>query len=832
MAQTIKFITEYGIETVGLISISSGTATEPGLYFVGDDNTGFFSPAANTIALSTDGTERLRISSAGAIGLAGANYGTSGQVLTSGGSGAAASWTTPTMGTVTSVNVSGGSTGLTTSGGAITSSGTITLGGTLAVASGGTGQTTANAALNALLPNQTNNSGKYLTSDGTNTSWSAITSVSNLADSTTLGISNAAVSLTGFTSTSSGGAPMTVAAGSTSAGNGNSLTLVGGAAASINTGGAVVIRSGDTGGGGGAAGSVTVHADSSYGGGAVTVRGGDSGGNGSIGPVAGGGTLTLRGGDSTNGSTGSNPGNVVIRAGNAAATASGGSVTISGGTGPAGGGALIFQTAATSSLTERLRISKDGAWGLAGANYGTSGQVLTSNGSGSAPTWQDAGTASSASTLSSSRNFSISGDGSAPAVSFNGSADVGLSLTLANTAVTAGSYGSATEAPTFTVDSKGRLTAAGSVTVTPSFSSITSKPTSLTGYGITDAYTKTEVDSLVTGLDFKQSVRVATTANITLSGTQTIDGVAVVAGDRVLVKNQTTASENGIYVVASGSWSRSDDADNTPGSEVTSGMFTFADSGTVNANSGWVLATTGIITLGTTSLSFTQFNGLAQITPGAGLTKTGNQIDVGGTADRITVGADSIDIASTYVGQSSITTVGTISSGTWAGSAVGVAYGGTGATTASAAFNALAPSQTGNSGRYLTSDGTNTSWANPFGSTVSFGARYDELSTSVTAGASTTIDCSLGNNFVLSMAASITTLTLSNVPASGRVFGLTLYVTQDATGSRTITWPAAVKWPSGTAPTLTTTANKIDVLSLITYDGGTSWLGFVAGQNF
>lgn len=195
-----------------------------------------------------------------------------------------------------------------------------------------------------------------------------------------------------------------------------------------------------------------------------------------------------------------------------------------------------------------------------------------------------------------------------------------------------------------------------------------------------DAATKSYVDAVSQGLDVKASVKATTTGAITLSGEQTIDGVSVLAGDRVLVKDQATASTNGIYVVASGAWARSDDADTS--AKVTAGMFTFVEQGTVNADSGWVLVTDGPVDLGTTSLSFNQFSGAGQVDAGDGLTKSGNTLNVGGTADRITVGADAVDIASTYVGQSSITTVGTISTGTWEGTEVDVAHGGTGGTTA------------------------------------------------------------------------------------------------------------------------------------------------------
>ena len=90
-----------------------------------------------------------------------------------------------------------------------------------------------------------------------------------------------------------------------------------------------------------------------------------------------------------------------------------------------------------------------------------------------------------------------------------------------------------------------------------------------------DAVTKSYADALTSGLDVKESCKVATTANITLSGTQTIDGVAVSADERVLVKDQSTGSQNGIYLCKSGSWSRASDFDSD--TEVTSGAFTFVE---------------------------------------------------------------------------------------------------------------------------------------------------------------------------------------------------------------------------------------------------------------
>jgi len=234
-------------------------------------------------------------------------------------------------------------------------------------------------------------------------------------------------------------------------------------------------------------------------------------------------------------------------------------------------------------------------------------------------------TSGSAASLTNTRSIAITGD-AAWAVNFNGSANASAILTLSASGVAVGTYRSVT------VNAKGLVTAG-------------TNPTTISGYGITDAYTKTEVDGLITGLDFRASVRVVSTSNITLSATQTIDGVSVVVGDRVLVAGQTTASQNGIYVVSAGAWVRSSDADNTPANEVTAGMYTFVSEGTTYADSGWVLTTNDNIVLGTTELVFTQFNGLGQITAGNGLTKTGNVINAVGTAGRIIANADTIDLA-------------------------------------------------------------------------------------------------------------------------------------------------------------------------------------------
>lgn len=224
-----------------------------------------------------------------------------------------------------------------------------------------------------------------------------------------------------------------------------------------------------------------------------------------------------------------------------------------------------------------------------------------------------------------------------------------------------------------------------------------------------DAANKLYVDSVATGLDLKASCRVASTVNVTLAGSapNTVDGVTLAATDRVLVKNQTTQSQNGVYVVsilgtgANGTWNRATDMDAT--AEVTPGAFTFVEEGTVNGNTGWVLTTDAPITLGTTALVFTQFSGAGEYTWGAGLAGTGTTVDVGGTANRITVGTDTVDIAATYVGQASITTLGTVTTGVWNGTPVPVVYGGTGGSGSSQARTNLAvPGYYTNSGSHGT----------------------------------------------------------------------------------------------------------------------------------
>lgn len=150
----------------------------------------------------------------------------------------------------------------------------------------------------------------------------------------------------------------------------------------------------------------------------------------------------------------------------------------------------------------------------------------------------------------------------------------------------------------------------GTVAMTGSLNMGSQKITALqTATNNDEAVNLGQLNSIISGLntlfDNKASVRAATTANITLSGTQTIDGVALIAGDRVLVKNQTTGADNGIYVVAVGAWSRATDMD--VWSEVP-GAVTVVEEGTTLADSFWFVTSNQGGTIGTTTITWQNIN--------------------------------------------------------------------------------------------------------------------------------------------------------------------------------------------------------------------------------
>lgn len=204
----------------------------------------------------------------------------------------------------------------------------------------------------------------------------------------------------------------------------------------------------------------------------------------------------------------------------------------------------------------------------------------------------------------------------------------------------------------------------------------------ITGLGTptanTDAATKAYVDNVAQGLDAKPSVRAATTANITRSAPQTIDGVSVIAGDRVLVKNQTAPAENGIFVVAAGAWTRATDME--VWAEVPN-AFCFVEEGTTQADTSWVCTSNAGGTLDTTAITFVQFGAAGSYSAGNGLQLVGSTFSVLLDGATLSVSGTGLRISASYAGQNTITTLGTVTTGTWNATAIGAAYGGTGQTT-------------------------------------------------------------------------------------------------------------------------------------------------------
>lgn len=284
----------------------------------------------------------------------------------------------------------------------------------------------------------------------------------------------------------------------------------------------------------------------------------------------------------------------------------------------------------------------------------------------------------------------------------------------------------------------------------------------------TSLATKSYVDAAVIGIGTTlQEVILATTAalatntysgtpNFTLTATAngalSIDGTTVQVGWRVLVKNESSGSHNGVYTVTQvgdGSHpyilTRATDLDTT--AQVDAGAYVFVTQGTTNGGTAWVLNSSQSAVLDTTSLTFNQFTAPGTITAGnAGISVSGSAISAVADGTTISIGGSGIQIATGYVGQTSITTLGPVATGTWNATTIAINKGGTGQTSASAAFNALSPMTTAGDIIYGGSAGAGTRLAanstatNKYLQSVSSGnptwaqVAFSDLSGSATSG--------------------------------------------------------------------------------------------------
>jgi hypothetical protein len=438
---------------------------------------------------------------------------------------------------------------------------TTHISGTLAIGNGGTGQTTAGAAINALLPAQTSQSGRYLTTDGTNPSWAVVTPPNN--GTLTMNVSGTGLSGSAtFTADQAGASTFTVTSNATNA-NTNSTIVARDASGNFSAGTITAALSGN---------ATT----------ATTLQ-----------------TARTIGGVSFNGSANINlPG--VNTAGNQNTTGTAANVT----------GTVAIANGGTGATTQQAAINA-----LAGAV--TSAQYLRGNGTNilmsaiqaaDVPTLNQ-NTTGSAATLTTGRTIAITGDLTYTSGSFNGSANVTGTGTLANSGVTAGTYGGNNSIPSLTIDAKGRVTAATTVTPSGTYAiSISGSSASTTGNAATA--TTLQTARTIGGVSFNGSANinlpgVNTAGNQNTTGTAAnVTGTVAIANGGTGATTQQTAINALAGAVTSAQYLRGN------GTNVLMSAIQAADVPTLNQN------TTGSAASLTTAraINGTNFNGTANIT--------------------------------------------------------------------------------------------------------------------------------------------------------------------------------------------------------------------------
>ena len=351
--------------------------------------------------------------------------------------------------------------------------------------------------------------------------------------------------------------------------------------------------------------------------------------------------------------------------------------------------------------------------------------------------------------------------------------------------------------------------------ISPSSAAFTTATVSTAPVSGTDVVNKNYLEFFAAGISWKQPVVCGTTANITLSGLQTLDGVTVVAGDRVLVKNQSTSSQNGIYLASATAWSRAPDADTWD--ELISAIC-FVESGSTLSGSAWYCTIQSGGTIGTTAITWSNFSVAATYTAGTGLSLVANQFSITNTGvtaaaygsasktltatvnaqGQLTVLADTnIAIANTQVsGLGTMSTQAASSVAITGGTINGVTIGGssagaiTGTTITATTFNGAGTGLTGTASSL--SIGGNAATATSATTATNLAGGSAGSLPYQSAAATTAMLAAGANGQVLTLASGIpswatpTTGTVTSVSGTGTVSGISLSGTVTSTGNLTL----------------------------------------------
>ncbi len=726
--------------------------------------------------------------------------GQAGKILTTDGS--TVSWTTSSAGSVLSVDIDPTTTGLTVSGGPITSTGTFSVGGVLAVAHGGTGATSANAALNALLPTQSGNIGNVLVTDGTNTSWQSFTDTilppqsgnagKFLSTDGTTPVWNSplpaqSAGVSGYVLTSNGSiAEWKPAAGGTGNGSVSSVDVSGGTTGISFSGGPIT-----------STGTLTM-------GGTLAIANGGTGGTTAAQAIAN--LLPSQSGNAnkvlkTNGTSLS-----WEAAGSGTVT----SIDISGGvTGLTFAGGPIVSNG-TFTMAGTLAIANGGTGGntaqvarnnLMPAQASKAGFVLTSDG-----TNMDWVNPSSLPTISggADTNVQFNNNGALGGSAFFTWNDSTNTLSAANIA----GNGSGLTSLNGTNISSGTVAPARLGSGTPSTTTFLRGDGSWATFSATAAGADTQIQynnaSAIAGSsDFTYA---ATTNTLTVGAV----GNAVSPGKLVL----GTSSGGAVSITGSG--------------PATGSAISF----TIAANNGSGSGSGGALVLRSGNAGTTAGANAGSISLIAGNSSGASNISQSGGNISLTAGNASSSASSGYsiTGGNVVLTGGTANLGAGVGGNITLIGGsgnsaggdvelraGTSSTSAGEVFFTVAATE-----RFRV---TNTGRTDVKGG-ISLKRNATTYATNLT------INYALGNAHTVTLTGDVTAFTFTNLPASGQFAQIMMFISQDTVGNRAIAWPTSIKWPSGQAPVLTASPLKTDIISLVTYDAGSTWFGSVVGMNY